>query len=63
MWPNNRIRDLFDIQCPMMPRSFRSLPQLWDRFGQSLRRQDRATSLPCGPAKRRALLESFLQQS
>jgi nitronate monooxygenase len=32
-----------------------------DRFAQKPRRQGRATSLPCGPAKRRVLLANFPQ--
>src|SRR5258708_7149270 len=50
--------------CARRPRSARCtvrVPRLWDRFAQKPRRQGRATSLPYGRAKRRALLVNFPQ--
>ena len=51
----------FDVYVGKEAFKVEALPRLWDRFAQKPRRQGRATSPPCGPANRRALLESFPQ--
>jgi len=58
---NRAIRELGPISDNVP--DFRSLPQLWGRFAQKPRRQDRVTSPHCGPVKRRAFLASFPRQS